>query len=117
MRGISPVRGITTPTPSAVESFEDRRLLSAAALSVGQVAHILAQAASQARNTQAITVVDRQGNIQGIFAMRYATADTINKAAARARTAAFFQSQGEAFTTRTARFIIQDHFPPAVPNH
>src|SRR5262249_48277115 len=44
------------------------------------------------------------------------TNDSINKAIARARTAAYFESVGEAFTTRTARFIIQDRFPNDVPN-
>jgi uncharacterized protein GlcG (DUF336 family) len=40
----------------------------------------------------------------------------IRAASARARTAAFFQSNENAFTTRTARFIIQDHFPHPVRN-
>src|SRR5262249_48291554 len=31
-------------------------------------------------------------------------------------TAAFFSTQGNAFTTRTAGFIIQQHFPPAIAN-
>ena len=40
----------------------------------------------------------------------------IRTAAARARTAAFFQSNENAFTPRTARFIIQDHFPHPIKN-
>src|SRR5262245_64819850 len=31
-------------------------------------------------------------------------------------TAAFFSTQGNAFTTRTAGFIIQQHFPPGIAN-
>jgi uncharacterized protein GlcG (DUF336 family) len=37
-------------------------------------------------------------------------------AISKAGTAAFFSTQGNAFTTRTAGFIIQEHFPPAVSN-
>lgn len=126
-----------------METLEDRRLLSGAAtggqecppyclgatpaatvvpinqtalLSESQVRGILARAASQAMNTQAVVVVDREGFILGIFAMKNATDETIVNAAKRARTAAFFASTGEAFTTRTARFIIQDRFPNDVPN-
>ncbi len=39
-----------------------------------------------------------------------------SKAIAKARTAALFASTQDAFTTRTARFIIQDHFPQPVQN-
>lgn len=85
-------------------------------LSSDQVSQILAQAASQARPGQAIAVVDREGKILGVFAMTGATQDTIDKAIARARTGAFFESRQEAFTTRTARFIIQDHFPFPIKN-
>jgi uncharacterized protein GlcG (DUF336 family) len=88
----------------------------AARLSANNVRTILAQAASQASAGQAIVVVDRQGFILGIFGMSNTKARFIQKAAARARTAAFFQSRDEAFTTRTARFIIQDRFPHPVPN-
>src|SRR5262249_15885352 len=35
-------------------------------------------------------------------------------ATSKAGTGAFFSSQGEALTTRTASFIIQEHFPPGV---
>jgi uncharacterized protein GlcG (DUF336 family) len=37
-------------------------------------------------------------------------------AISKAGTAAFFSTQGDAFTTRTAGFIIQEHFPPGVSN-
>ncbi len=35
-------------------------------------------------------------------------------AISKAGTAAFFSTQGSAITTRTASFIVQDHFPPTV---
>ncbi len=37
-------------------------------------------------------------------------------AISKAGTAAFFSTQGNAFTTRTASFIIQEHFPPLARN-
>ncbi len=37
-------------------------------------------------------------------------------AISKAGTAAFFSTSGNAFTTRTASFIIQEHFPPSVSN-
>ncbi|MCA1817196.1 MAG: heme-binding protein, partial [Acidobacteria bacterium] len=37
-------------------------------------------------------------------------------AISKAGTAAFFSTQGNAFTPRTASFIIQEHFPPGVSN-
>lgn len=85
-------------------------------LTAAQVSQILAQAASQARAGQAIAVVDREGAILGVFAMSGATQDSIDKAIVRARTGAYFQSTQNAFSTRTARFIIQDHFPFPIRN-
>ncbi|HUK89013.1 MAG TPA: heme-binding protein, partial [Blastocatellia bacterium] len=35
-------------------------------------------------------------------------------AVSKAGTGAFLSSQGEAFTTRTASFIVQEHFPPGI---
>jgi uncharacterized protein GlcG (DUF336 family) len=89
---------------------------STAHLTAAQVSQILAQAASQAKPGQAIAIVDREGVPLGMFNMTGASSTSITNAITRARTAAFFQSRGEAFTTRTARFIIQDNFPPGVKN-
>lgn len=98
-----------------IEPLEPRALL-AATLTQAEVETILSQAGSQARNRQAIAVSDRDGEILGILAIGSATKLTITKAVTRARTGAFFQSRQNAFSTRTARFIIQDHFPHPVPN-
>ncbi|HEV2296334.1 MAG TPA: heme-binding protein [Tepidisphaeraceae bacterium] len=96
-----------------------------------EVEQILARAGSQARPRQIISVVDREGNILGVYGAVNAKnvsrsaetrdglripAQTLLASVARARTAAYFQSTQNAFTTRTARFIIQDHFPHPVPN-
>ena len=99
---------------AVVELLESRSLF--ASLSAGDVSAILAAAGSQAQNKQAVVVSDREGVILGVFAVGKATSLTLTKAAVRARTAAFFQSAENAFTTRTARFIIQDNFPFPVPN-
>src|SRR5205823_2100375 len=113
------------------EPLEQRKLLSTVAtLSSGDISGILAAAASQAHAKQIIAVVDREGQVLGIFGISHAKnagvrdqsgranalLGTLNSAVARARTAAFFESRQDAFTTRTARFIIQDHFPHPIPN-
>ena len=85
---------------------------------------ILAQAASQAGPGQVIAVADRDGNILGLLESPAAAGSvsptqlTIReiKAIDEAVTAAFFASTQDAFSTRTARFIIQDHFPNPVAN-
>jgi uncharacterized protein GlcG (DUF336 family) len=97
---------------------------------------ILQQAASAAASLgKAVTIVvsDREGNILGRFAMTGAPATTtirsvgaagqglegtvapaLEAATAKAATAAFFSTTGNAFSTRTAGFIIQEHFPPGI---
>jgi len=69
----------------------------------------------------AIAVVDAEGNSLGVFRMtglatdQFGTVDdAVAAALAKAGTASYFSSDGETFTTRTAAFIIQDHFPPGV---
>ena len=103
-----------------VESLEDRRLLSAAALMSSDVSTILAKAASRARSGQVIAVVDRGSNLLGLFAgsgVNPQDLPALEFLAEQARnTAADFESTGEAFTTRTARFIIQNHFPQPISN-
>jgi uncharacterized protein GlcG (DUF336 family) len=119
---------------SLIESLESRRLLSSTAipdaagvtsdsesLSTVQVQLILAQAISQARPGQAAVVVDREGTVLGTLAGKNvgtgeAGQEILFDATARARTAAAFESDGEAFSSRTARFIIQNNFPPGVEN-
>lgn len=89
-----------------------------------------------------VAVTDKEGNVLGVFRMTGAPATTrigaFNlqtgaklkpvdadglqdvdvpasfAAISKAGTAAFFSTQGNAFTTRTASFIVQEHFPPAI---
>ena len=106
-------------------------------LTQADVQSIIAQAAgeAQARNVHAqIAVVDRVGNVLAVFRMT-AAPDTVaissglgvqggldgippgtipaaHAAIAKAITGAFLSSAGNAFSTRTANQIIQEHFNP-----
>ncbi len=107
------------------------------ALTQGEVERILAQsvAEARARGRQAtIAVTDRVGNVLAVFAMgSSATALSYAPRApdgamhdiqgaglpfpavaiAKAITGAYLSSSGNAFSTRTASEIVQEHFPPA----
>jgi uncharacterized protein GlcG (DUF336 family) len=106
-------------------------------LSVTDVEQVIAQAVTeaQARGVPAtIAIVDRVGNVLGVFAMngvsptvRIASGRQPNvpdgleqvnivpsslAAIAKAQTGAFLSTEGNAFSTRTASQIIQEHFNP-----
>jgi uncharacterized protein GlcG (DUF336 family) len=72
------------------------------------------------RPNLAIAVVDPEGNALGVYRMaglensQAGVDDAVATALAKAGTAAYFSSEDQTFTTRTAAFIIQDHFPPGV---
>jgi uncharacterized protein GlcG (DUF336 family) len=123
-----------------VETLESRCLLSGTELTPQQVFNIIEAAAQVALPSQTIVVVDRNGDVLGMYGQdpgsaadsvasnaspaaltEALTEDTAAKyaviqATARARTAAYFESMGDAFTSRTARFIIQPNFPPGIDN-
>ena len=65
-----------------------------------------------------IAVTDREGYVLGIWnvAGGEPTDAQIANAVSKAGTAAFLSSNQNAFTSRTAGFIIQQHFPPGVRN-
>lgn len=88
-----------------------------------EVEQILAQAAayaSTANRRAVISVVDREGFVLGVWNVAgspLAPLDGIIAAAvARAGSAAFLSSDENAFTSRTAGYIIQQHFPVGVRN-
>ncbi len=66
----------------------------------------------------AIAVVDPEGNSLGVFRMNgldaSVTDNAVAAALAKAGTGSYFSSDEQTFSTRTAAFIIQDHFPPGV---
>jgi uncharacterized protein GlcG (DUF336 family) len=126
--GSQPTPGSLLPAPPSFAATTN--------LTSTDVQTILQQAASAATSLgKAVTIVitDREGNIIGRFAMIGAPATTtirsvgasgqglegtvapaIEAATAKAATAAFFSTGGNAFSTRTAGFIIQEHFPPGI---
>jgi len=103
-------------------------------LSVADVEKVIAQAVAEAQAQKAqgtIAVVDRVGNVLGVFRMNGATGFKISSgtgvqgglegynifnpglgAISMAITGAYLSSSGNGFTTRTASQIIQQHFNP-----
>lgn len=67
-----------------------------------------------------VAVVDVEGNVLGVFHDANVPADPqerANRAAvaiSKASTGTYFSSDDQTFSTRSAAFIIQDHFPPGV---
>ncbi|UYV17443.1 heme-binding protein [Porphyrobacter sp. ULC335] len=125
-----------TPTPTPPPAGQVFAVPAAESLSSAEVGTVIAQAAAEARARGAaatIAVTDRVGNVLAVFAMPGAAAtaripsapDGSNNdaqgltipgagaAIAKAITGAYLSSSGNAFSTRTASFIVQEHFPPA----
>ena len=122
-----------SPTPTSVYTAPAQE-----ALTLADVQRIMAQGVAEAKASQrpaVIAVVDRVGNVLGIFRMTGSPQNlTVARAPdgsardlqgmvipaeggaiAKAITGAYLSSGGNAFSTRTASQIIQQHFPPA-PN-
>lgn len=127
-----------SPTPSPAPDIGNAFTLAPqAALTAGEVNQILNQAIAEAsaRNLPSfIAVSDRNGNILAAYNMTGAESTAniplpegqttqldgqgqripVNVAAiSKAQTAAYLSSNHNAFTTRTASMIVQEHFPPA----
>ena len=107
-------------------------------LTVSDVQTIIAQAVSTAASLNqkvTVSVTDKEGHLLGTFVMTGAPATTLIRSVGRAGqglenlsvpaaaaanskagTAGIFSTGGNAFTTRTASFIIQEHFPPGIDN-
>ncbi|MFN9926256.1 MAG: heme-binding protein [Phenylobacterium sp.] len=126
----------TAPTTTGGGAQSLYNLPAASALTVADVQQILAQgvAEARARNQQAvIAVTDRVGNVLAVYTMTGARqtarlraapsgvnfdvqgvdAPAVAAAIAKAVTGAYLSSGGNAFSTRTASQIVQEHFPPA----
>lgn len=125
------------PTPgSIVPPFPPAPNATAGNLTTGEVQTIISQAVSAAASlNRAVTVAvtDREANVLGLFVMTGAPASTTIRsvgtigrglegtvvpaslaAISKAGTGSLFSTAGNAFTTRTAGFIIQEHFPPGI---
>lgn len=127
-----------TPTPSpAAPTGNAYTLAPQAALTVAEVNQILNQAIQEAAARSLpsfIAISDRNGNILAAYQMN-GTESTANiplpegqttqldgqgqripvnvAAISKAQTAAYLSSNHNAFTTRTASMIVQQHFPPS----
>ena len=124
------------PPPAPPPAGQVFTVPAAESLSAAEVGTIIAQAAAEARarNVSAtIAVTDRVGNVLAGFAMPGAagtaripsardgsnndaqglTIPSAGAAIAKAVTGADLSSGGNAFSSRTASFIVQEHFPPA----
>ncbi len=108
----------------------------AQSLTLADVQQVIAQAVSKAMSMNqrvTVTVVDKEGNHLATFAMTNTRATTTVEGTpgqglegvtvpasfasrSKAGTAGIFSTSGNAFTTRTAGFIIQEHFPPGIDN-
>jgi uncharacterized protein GlcG (DUF336 family) len=127
---------IPTPAPPAVAPTPNNNPITAGNLTTGDVQTVIAQAVSAAaalNRPVTVAVTDREGNVLGMFQMTGAPTTThitgggragqglegldvsaTLAAISKAGTASFFSTQGNAFTSRTASFIVQEHFPPGV---
>lgn len=125
-----------TPTPTPTPTGGLYTPPAAEALTTTDVERVLAQAIAEAQARSlpsVIAVTDRVGNVLGVFSMTGARATATTSAApngvnidaqnvtfpaeggaiAKAVTGAYLSSGGNAFSTRTASQIVQEHFPPA----
>lgn len=127
--GAVPTPGSTAPSPPLPNA-------TAGDLAIGDVQTVISQAVSTAASlNRAVTVAvtDREANVLGVFVMTGAPATTTIRsvgaagqglegtvvpaalaAISKAGTGSIFSTTGNAFTTRTAGFIIQEHFPPGI---
>ncbi len=97
------------------------RASSGQQLSAADVQRVIDQARLRANRLAAnsvIAVTDREGYVLGVWVVRGGepTALEVATSVGKAGTAAFLSSNTNAFTSRTAGFIIQPHFPPGVMN-
>src|SRR5205823_14807365 len=95
--------------------------LADAQLTAADVQTIINQAVTRAVQispNSVIAVTDREGNVLGVWNVRGGEPDVleISSCVSKAGTAAYLSSNQNAFTSRTAGFIIQQHFPPGVRN-
>ncbi|MEA3039526.1 MAG: hypothetical protein QOE79_2039, partial [Sphingomonadales bacterium] len=133
--GSTPVPVPPPPPPPAPQSLYS--VPAPESLTQADVQQVLAQGVNEARARglpATLAVVDRVGNVLAVFAMNGANprlaiprgpngsnfdlqgVDVPAAAAgaiAKAITGAYLSSGGNAFSTRTASMIVQQHFPPS----
>jgi uncharacterized protein GlcG (DUF336 family) len=124
-----------TPSPTPASVYE---VPAQVALLPGEVEQIIAQGVHEARardKPASFVVVDRVGNVLAVFVMigadltlrvpapaqgsfdlqgmSFPAPAAVAGAIAKAITGAYLSSSGNAFSTRTASMIVQEHFPPS----
>ncbi len=113
------VRGKNNTTGVALVEVDNFALSTPFAASDVQtiINHAVTRAAAISPNS-VIAVTDREGDVLGVWVMHGddATDPEVATAVSKAGTAAYLSSNQNAFTSRTAGFIIQQHFPPGVIN-
>ena len=92
-----------------------------AQLTAADVQRVINQATRRANKiapNSVIAVTNREGYVLGVWSVRGGEPGLLEIAGAvsKAGTASFLSSNANAFTSRTAGFIIQQHFPPGVRN-
>ncbi|PYR88522.1 MAG: hypothetical protein DMF84_27885 [Acidobacteria bacterium] len=108
---IIPVTLTSQNTPS------DRAGGPAEILTADDVRAVLTVAATALGNdTLAAAVVDRTGNILGVYSRPQADEPTPDVAVTLARTGAMFANDQAPLSSRTVRFISGIHYPPGVQN-
>jgi uncharacterized protein GlcG (DUF336 family) len=95
--------------------------LAGAQLTAVDVQTIVNQATTRALQispNSVFAVTDREGNVLAVWSVNGTppSALDISSCVSKAGTAAYLSSNQNAFTSRTAGFIIQQHFPPGVRN-
>jgi len=96
-------------------------LLAKAQLTAVDVQTIINQATTRALQispNSVIAVTDREGDVLAVWSVNGTppSALDISSCVSKAGTASYLSSNQNAFTSRTAGFIIQQHFPPGVRN-
>ncbi|HXU78390.1 MAG TPA: heme-binding protein [Methylomirabilota bacterium] len=95
------------------------------ALTVADIETIIAQASTRAltvNSNSVVAVTDREGYVLGVWSVNGTSPATpafdglVGDAITKAGTAAFLSSDQHAFSSRTAGFIVQQHFPPGIRN-
>ncbi len=104
---------------SALCAFSQLTLADVQTVLAQAVTRAVALSSSQLKSNAVIAVTDREGWVLGVWSLQTnlpTATELIGNAIAKAGTAAFLSSDNNAFTTRTAGFIVQQHFPPGVKN-
>jgi uncharacterized protein GlcG (DUF336 family) len=123
------VPGELKNTAAADFGLHDSNDADAVKLLATDVATVIADAVAQALQIRSglrkpngvparvhVSVVDRDGDLLGVFRMRDGTNFSYDVSVQKARTAAFFSDDAHAFSARAIGFVSQQYFPPGI-NH